>query len=51
LLEILDQFADWLGLRAHTSLSLVPQSKNSDEGKWIVFTTPAQSLSRKNITF
>jgi hypothetical protein len=27
LLEILDHFTDWLGLRAHTLLSLGPQSK------------------------
>jgi cation diffusion facilitator CzcD-associated flavoprotein CzcO len=33
-----------LGLRAHTLLSLAPES-NSGGGKWLVFTTCAQSLS------
>src|SRR5271165_356463 len=55
LLEIRNDLADWLGLRAHTllsfSLSRSPKSKIVMGGKkWFVFTTCAQSLSRKNIT-
>ena len=43
--QILNDFADWLGLRAHTLLSrFSPQSKIVMGGKWFVFTTCAQSL-------